>query len=91
MSANANAEHICLVSGGGGQDSLEGVPLVGLLDGLQDALVDAEADGDGEQRQANVGADADDAARRQRQQQQQHRAEHHARRLHIAPVQQIHH
>lgn len=65
--------------------------LIGLLDGLQDAPVYPEADGDGEQRQADVGADADDAADAERQQQQQRRAEHHARRLHVAPVHQLHH
>lgn len=65
--------------------------LIGLLDGLQDPLVYPEADGDGEQRQADVGEDADDAADGQGEQQQQGGAEHHARRLHVAPVQQLHH
>lgn len=73
------------------RSSLEGVSLVGLLDGLQDALVYPEADGDRQQRQADVGAHADDAARHQREEQQQGGTKHHAGGLHIAPVQQVHH
>lgn len=71
--------------------SLERVSLVGLLDGLQDAFVYPEADGDWEQSQADVGADAHDAARHQGEEEQQGGAEHHARGLHITPVQEIHH
>ena len=40
---------------------LEGVPIAGLLHGLDDRLVDAEGDGDTEQGQQQVGDDADDA------------------------------
>lgn len=70
---------------------LEWVPLIGLLDGLQDAFVYPEADGDGEQSQADVGGDAHDAAHHQGEEQQQRGAEHHARGLHITPVEEIHH
>ena len=65
--------------------------VIRLLDGLQDAFVYPEADGDGEQSEADVGADAHDAAGRQREEEQQRGAEHHACRLHIAPVEEIHH
>lgn len=65
--------------------------LVRLLDGLQDAFVYPEADGDGEQRQADVGEHAHDAARHQGEEQQQGGAEHHARGLHIPPVEEVQH
>lgn len=72
-------------------DSLERVPFIRLLDGLQDAFVYPEADGDGQQGQADVRDDAHDAARHQGQQQQEGGAKHHARCLHITPVHKIHH
>ena len=67
------------------------MPFIGLLDGLQDALVYPEGDGDREEGQAHVGTHADDAAHRQGQQQQEAGAKHHARGLDITPVQELHH
>lgn len=48
---------------------LEGVSIAGLLDSLDDGLVDTEGDGDAEQCQEQVGDDADHAECCQRQQQ----------------------
>lgn len=70
---------------------LEGVPIAGLLHGLDDRLVDAEGDGDTEQGQQQVGDDADDAEGCQWQQQQHGQAEHQARLLGVSPVYQILH
>jgi len=67
------------------------VPVIRLLDGLQDAFVYPEADGDREQSEADVGADAHDAAHRQGEEEQQGGAEHHTGGLHITPVEEIHH
>lgn len=72
-------------------DSLERVPFIRLLDGLQDAFVYPEADGDRQQGQADVRDDAHDAARHQGQEQQEGGAKHHACCLHISPVHKIHH
>lgn len=70
---------------------LEGVPIAGLLHGLDNRLVDAEGDGDTEQGQQQVGDDADNAEGCQRQQQQHGQAEHQARLLGVSPVYQILH
>lgn len=48
--------------------SLEWVPFIRFLDGLQDALVYPECDGDGEEGQGHVGENTDDAADAERQQ-----------------------
>lgn len=64
---------------------------VGLLDGLQDALVYPEADGYGEEGEAHVGADADDAAHSQGQEQKEAGAKNHACGLDITPVQELDH
>lgn len=72
-------------------DSLEGMPLAGLLNGLDHGLVDAEGDGDTEQSEEQVGDHTDDAEGRQRQQQQQRHAKDDARFFGVTPVDQILH
>lgn len=71
--------------------SLEWVPFIRLLDGLQDPLVYPEADGDREESQTDVGGDTDNAAQCQGEQQGEASAKHHARGLDIAPVQELYH
>lgn len=71
--------------------SLEGVPVAGLLHGLDHGLVDAEGDGDAEEGEQQVGDDADDAERRQREQHQHGQAERQAGLLGVPPVDQILH
>lgn len=65
--------------------------LIGLLNGLQDALIYPKADGDRQQGQADIRAHTDDAAHGEGEEQQQGGAEHHPCGLHIAPVEEIHH
>lgn len=69
--------------------SLEGMPLIGLLHGLQHRLVHPEADGGREGGKGQVGSHADHAELGQGEEEQEHAAKHGSGLLHIPPVEQI--
>ena len=62
---------------------------LGLLNGLQDVLVQTEGDGDGQNGQRCVREDRDERNRRQRDENGQKGSENNARFSLIAPVNQI--
>ena len=69
--------------------SLEWMSIAGLLHSAKHLLVDDEGDGDGEEGQGQVGHHRQHGEAGQGQQQHQHAAEHDARLLDVAPVDQV--
>lgn len=71
------------------KNSLEGVSFVGLLNGLQYVLVDAEGEGSREHCQRQVGHHRDDGAAGERQQQDETRRERRSALLGVLPIDQL--
>jgi len=72
-----------------GQEGFERVPILGLLNGLPDVLVDPEGGGCDEGEEGGVGEDGDEGEAREGEEEQQGGGEHRCALLYVAPVDEV--